>query len=122
MSLAAVPGLYVLPVDVGLGDVADVFPGRVEVLDTVSDKASLLDAVAGALSFPSYFRPNWDSYEECLLDLGWLDSGPRVLVCSGSTTFAERDPDGWEVALAIWARAVRVHARSGTPLHVFLLD
>ncbi len=122
MSLAALPGLYVLPVDVEVGDIYDVFPGRIDVLDTITDKAGLLHAVAVALDFPAYWRPNWDSYEECLLDLGWLDSGPRVLVCTGCAAFAERDPDAWEVALAIWARAVRSHARGSTPLHVFLLD
>lgn len=121
MSLASLPGLYVLPVDVGLDDVADVFPGRLEVLHGVHDKASLLEVVADVLSFPAYHRPNWDSFEECLLDLSWLAAGPRVLVCTGSSGFADRDPDGWEVALSIWARAVRVHARGGTPLHVFLL-
>lgn len=121
MSLASLPGLYVLPVDVGVGDVADVFPGQLDVLDGVVDKDSLLELVAEVLSFPAYHRPNWDSFEECLLDLSWLSSGPRVLVCTGAAAFAERDPDGWEVSLSIWARAVRVHARSGTPLHVFLL-
>ena len=121
MSLASLPGLYVLPVDVGLDDVSDVYPGRLEVLHGVVDKASLLEVIADVLSFPGYHRPNWDSFEECLLDLSWLAAGPRVLVCTGCSTFADRDPDGWEVALSIWARAVRVHARGGTPLHVFLL-
>lgn len=121
MSIAAVPGLYLLPVDAGIGDVYDVFPGRVDVLDGVTGKDSLLEAVAGALDFPGYHRPNWDSFEELLLDLSWLDSGPRVLVLTGSAAFAERDPDAWEVSLAIWARAVQLHARGSTPLHVFLL-
>ena len=122
MSLAAVPGLYLLPVDVEVGDVYDVFPGRVDVLDQIDSKDSLLESVAATLEFPGYWRPNWDSFEECLLDLSWLDSGPRVLVCTGSGAFAERDPDAWEVALAIWARAARVHARGSAPLHVFLID
>lgn len=122
MSLGSLPGLYVLPVEVGVADVIDVYPGRVDVLGGVTDKDSLLDGVASTLEFPSYFRANWDSFEECLLDLSWLAAGPRVLVLTGASTLAERDPDAWEVALAIWARAVQVHARGGTPLHVFLLD
>lgn len=121
MSIAAVPGLYLLPVDVEIADVYDVFPGRVDVLDGITDKASLIEAVAGVLEFPGYGRPNWDSYEELLLDLTWLDSGPRVLVLTGSTAFAEHDPDAWEVALSIWARATQLHARGSAPLHVFLL-
>lgn len=121
MSLAAVPGLYVLPVDVGIGDIFDVFPGRVDVLDAITDKRELLDVVAFTLEFPGYSRPNWDSFEECVLDLSWLPPGPRVLVLTGSSAFTQRDPDGWDVALAIWSRAVRTHARGSTPLHVFLL-
>jgi len=122
VTLAAVPGLYVLPVEVGVGDVSDIFPGRVDVLDGIIDKRGLLEGVSQTLEFPGYWRPNWDSFEECLLDLAWLPSGPRVLVLTDSNTFAERDPDGWDVSLAIWARAARLHARGATPLHVFLLD
>ena len=122
MSLATVPGLYILPVDVGIEDVFDLFPGRVDVLDAVSDKQGLLDVVGFTLEFPTYWRPNWDSFEECLLDLSWLAPGPRVLVLTGGARFAERDPDAWDVALSIWSRAVRVHARGNSPLHVFVLD
>ena len=121
MSLASVPGLYVLPVDVGVSDVFDRFPGRVDVLDAVSDKQGLLDVVAFTLEFPGYWRANWDSFEECLLDLSWLTPGPRVLVLTGGASFAERDPDAWDVALSIWSRAVRAHARGSTPLHIFVL-
>ena len=122
MSLVAVPGLYVLPVDVTIGDILDVFPGRVDVLDSVTNKHELLDVVAFTLDFPSYARSNWDSFEECVNDLSWLPAGPRVLILSGSATFAERDPDAWDVSLAVWSRAVRTHARGSTPLHVFLID
>jgi hypothetical protein len=121
MSLAAVPGCYLLPVDVTIGDILDVFPGRVDVLDSVTDKRELLDVVAFTLEFPGYWRPNWDSFEECLLDLSWLAPGPRVLVLTACAMFAERDPDGWDVALSVFARAVRTHAHGGAPLHVFLL-
>jgi hypothetical protein len=122
MSLAAVPGLYVLPVDVTIGDIFDVFPGRVDVLDSIFAKRELLEVVASTLGFPAYARPNWDSFEECLNDLSWLPGGPRVLIVTGSSTLAERDPDAWDVSLAVWSRAVRTHARGSTPLHVFLID
>jgi hypothetical protein len=122
MSLAAVPGLYVLPVDVAIGDIFDIFPGRVDVLDSVIGKRELLEVAAFTLDFPTYARANWDSFEECLNDLSWLPPGPRVLVITGSSTLAERDPDAWDVSLAVWARAVRTHARGSTPLHVFLID
>lgn len=122
MSFASVPGLYVLPVDVSIGDIFDIFAGRVDVLDSVIAKRELLEVAASTLDFPTYARPNWDSFEECLNDLSWLPPGPRVLVITGSSTLAERDPDAWDVSLAVWARAVRTHARGSTPLHVFLLD
>ena len=122
MTLAALPGLHVLPVDVTIGDIFDIFPGRVDVLDLAIGKRELFEVAASTLDFPVYARPNWDSFEECLNDLSWLPPGPRVLVITGSSILAERDPDAWDVSLAVWARAVRTHARGSTPLHVFLID
>jgi RNAse (barnase) inhibitor barstar len=44
-----------------------------------ADVPRLLSAVAKALTFPDYFGGNWDALDECLADLGWLDS-PATLV------------------------------------------
>ncbi len=45
-------------------------------LSGITSKTGLLDAIGKALSFPNYYRRNWDSLEECLRDLdegkGWL--------------------------------------------------
>jgi len=44
-------------------------------------KQELLRALAHGLKFPNYFGWNWDSLEECLRDLSWLDvPGGIVLV------------------------------------------
>lgn len=48
----------------------------------LKDVDQLMEQYANGLRFPSYFRHNWNSFEECLRDLEWLsESGVhRVLI------------------------------------------
>jgi hypothetical protein len=42
--------------------------------EDVSTKELVFRAYAEGLDFPPYFSGNWDSFEECLADLNWLQS------------------------------------------------
>lgn len=46
----------------------------------IETKASLLDALRGAMLFPDYFGGNWDALEECIRDLSWLPRGDVVII------------------------------------------
>jgi hypothetical protein len=54
-------------------------PGHrlIEVPAHIASKSELLDFLAQAFPLPAYFGHNWDSLEECLLDLDWLTE-PKV--------------------------------------------
>ena len=58
-----------------------------------SSKQDLLQRLASSLSFPDYFAPNWDSFEECLADLEWFQRGTLTLVLanSGASELGERE-------------------------------
>ncbi len=52
-------------------------------LDGAQDKAALLERVARALDFPSWFGGNWDALEDCLSDLSWAPADGHVLLFEG---------------------------------------
>jgi hypothetical protein len=48
-----------------------------------ADKAAVLDALAAALAFPSWFGGNWDALEDCLTDLSWREADGYVIGLAG---------------------------------------
>lgn len=49
-------------------------------------KRGLMQEWGAALQFPYYFGENWDAFEECVNDLGWLPARGYIL----AVTHAER--------------------------------
>jgi hypothetical protein len=73
----------------------------------VRDKATLLQVVARALEFPSWFGANWDALEDCLTDLSWHGADGHVLLIEGATQVTADDlgvfRDVLESAASYWA-------------------
>ncbi|ANN19605.1 barnase inhibitor [Amycolatopsis orientalis] len=77
------------------------------------DKATTLDAIAEALSFPEYFGKNLDALYDCLTDLSWLPAGEHVLIWSGSSLLRERDPKAYLAIRSVLSDAQRALGPSG---------
>lgn len=75
------------------------------------DKAALLQAVARALDFPSWFGGNWDALEDCLTDLSWHGAEGHLLLIEGAGQLSPDDlgvfQDVLESAAAYWAERAR---------------
>ncbi|MFD5094095.1 barstar family protein [Amycolatopsis thailandensis] len=77
------------------------------------DKASALDAIAEALSFPDYFGKNLDALYDCLTDLSWLPPGEHVLIWAGSSALKEQDPKAYLAVRSVLSDAQRALGPSG---------
>lgn len=77
------------------------------------DKASTLDAIAEALSFPDWFGRNLDALYDCLTDLSWLPSGEHVLIWSGSDELRAADPRAYLAIRGVLSDAERALAPGG---------
>jgi hypothetical protein len=51
----------------------------VRIMRGTDDKEGLLRSISAGLKFPEYFGFNWDSLDECLADLSWLDTGDVLI-------------------------------------------
>jgi hypothetical protein len=97
------------------------------VVDEASamDRMSAIDAIAEALSFPSYFGRNLDALYDCLVDLSWLPAGEHVLIWPGSDRLRGTDPrayQGIRSALADAVTALAGRAEHTRTLRVVLTD
>lgn len=111
LSDAAKSGVYRAPHE---RDIADAVRGsklglaRID-LAGARGKDEILERIARALEFPSWFGGNWDALEDCLADLSWSGSHGHVLVIAGADASDERGVlvDILGSAAAFWAERQR---------------
>ncbi|MEU4670901.1 barstar family protein [Amycolatopsis sp. NPDC023774] len=71
------------------------------------DKASTLDAIAKAMSFPDYFGRNLDALYDMLTDLSWLPAGEHVLIWRGSEALRKAEPKNYLAIRSVLSDAQR---------------
>jgi RNAse (barnase) inhibitor barstar len=71
-------------------------------LAEVYDKRTLLKALSEALQFPEWFGDNWDSLEDCLMDLAWIDAPGYVIVLKDCDAIMEENPDDFTVTIEVF--------------------
>jgi len=70
-------------------------------IPAVRNKTALMGAFATAATLPDWFGRNWDSLEECLLDLPTAHHGGVVVELADPALLARHDPDAWRTLLAL---------------------
>ncbi len=79
---------------------------------------SLMEGVANALHFPTYFGHNWDAMDECMRDLSWLEFGGLVLMVENAGGMWEKSTCDAGMFLGIWLSAAEKWASEGKPFHL----
>ena len=88
-------------------------------LSGTGDKQALMQRIAAALQFPSWFGANWDALEDCLGDLSWSRAGGHVLLFEGA---AELPADERGILLDVLASAAASWKERGRPFFAVFLD
>ena len=88
-------------------------------LSGAGDKQALMQRIAAALQFPSWFGGNWDALEDCLGDLSWSKAGGHVLLFEGA---ADLPADERGILLDILASAAANWMERGRPFFAVFLD
>ena len=79
----------------------------------VADKADLLNKVALAGSFPSYFGRNWDATSDCLQDLAWLGASGYLMVVRHAGIFYQEHNELSVILLEVLDETSEFWARQG---------
>lgn len=87
-------------------------------LSGTGDKQALMQRIAAALQFPSWFGANWDALEDCLGDLSWSKAGGHVLLFEGA---AGLPADERGILLDILASAAANWMERGRPFFAVFL-
>ena len=91
---------------------------------------TFFDEVSAALQFPYYFGHNWAAFEECIVDLDWVEGDSYlIMVSDGASLLMDADPDEFRILLRLlndansnWLTPNAYHARNRdpTPFNVML--
>lgn len=76
----------------------------------VTDKASLMDALAEAFGFPEWFGRNWDALRDALADSD-LNNGVAYLVIRGATELWREHPRLAGTLVEVWLDAASERRR-----------
>jgi RNAse (barnase) inhibitor barstar len=87
---------------------------------SITRKEQFLNNVATALHFPKSFGHNWDSLEECLMDMESGDADGYVILYEHIDGLLETHPDQFETLVEIFRDAVTSWKEDGTPMAVLL--
>lgn len=75
--------------------------------ESARDKGSLLLLIGAALQFPYYYSRNWDSLQECVRDLSWIESREITIFFAEADTLKTSLGDDLGVLASILADAAR---------------
>jgi hypothetical protein len=64
----------------------------------------MLQRIANALGFPSWFGGNWDALFDCLADLSWRPAAGHVLLLEHADRLRQEAPEVFDTAVAILGR------------------
>lgn len=78
-------------------------------------KEGVFTEFAAALSFPNYFGKNWDAFDECVKDLGWLPAAGYVLVVSEAAELLRDDLKEMPILISVLDGAGESWAAAADP-------
>jgi len=91
---------------------------------------AFFDEVSAALQFPYYFGENWGAFDECIVDLDWIDARAYlILVSDAASLLRDADSEDFRILTNALTRANQEwltpnqyipRNREPTPFHVLL--
>ena len=86
----------------------------------IEKKEQFLNHAATVMHFPDYFGNNWDSFEECLTDLEWVDAEGFLIYFDHTDGFAQHHESQLETVVELFQDAVDAWKGEGKSMLVLL--
>ena len=88
----------------------------------INSKKSFLNKAAEVMQFPKYFGHNWDAFDECITDLGWVPAKRYVVIYNKPNLFAEANPLDWQIAYDTLQSSVEYWRSTETPMDILFIS
>lgn len=90
----------------------------VEYRDDKDYETALIDQISREFMFPGWAGSNWNSVQDCLTDLNWLDKAGFWCFFSGSNQLKEKDEPLYNLLREIFRSAGESWSPEGTPFRL----
>ena len=87
---------------------------------SIEEKQSELEAIARALSCPTYVARNWDALEEAVRDLDWAPGAGYLVIYEYPQIFAAYQPQDWQTFLSILRTGIAYWRSQDVPMYALL--
>jgi RNAse (barnase) inhibitor barstar len=86
----------------------------------IERKEQFLNHAASVMHFPDYFGGNWDSFEECLTDMEWVNSDGFLIYFDHTDKFSQHHESQLETVVELFQDAVGYWKDESRPMLVLL--
>lgn len=88
----------------------------------IHNKTDFFKKAKSVMQLPDYSTDNWDSFEECINDLFWINSDGYIFVYDNTDVYFSKHKEDEKILMSILADAVENWEGEKVPFELVIVD